>query len=139
MKKYKLRDINRAYVQNHLFRNLEQKKVNKFMTLRRLVFQWKVMRMIFRDFTAQWFKNFIILVASLVLTFKSKYYGEIWQKCSSFIRFSVLNNLAIKEATVTFNSWSQWFSFTLVMMQRIYCDTRKTLETNSIKTLWDWN
>ena len=73
MKKYKLRDINRAYVQNHLLRNLEQKKVNKFMRLRILVFQWKVMRMIFRDFTAQWFKNFIILVASLVLTVKFKH------------------------------------------------------------------
>ena len=73
MKKYKLRDINRAYVQNHLLMNLEQQKVNEFMRLSRLVFQWKVIRLIFRNFTTQWFKNLIIFVASLALTFKSKH------------------------------------------------------------------
>ena len=77
MKKYKFSDINPAYVQNHLLMNVEQKKVNKFMRLSRLVFRWKVTRLIFPDFTAQCFKNFIILVASLALTFKSKHYGEI--------------------------------------------------------------
>ena len=73
MKKYKLRDINPAYVQNHLLMNLEQQKVNKFMRLSRLVFQWKVIRLIFRNFTTQSFKNLIIFVASLALTFKSKH------------------------------------------------------------------
>ena len=73
MKKYKLRDINPAYVQNHLLMNLKQQKVNKFMRLSRLVFQWKVIRLIFRNFTTQSFKNLIIFVASLALTFKSKH------------------------------------------------------------------